>query len=351
MVWPIVAGGVAVVGGLIQLYNAERARGANAKTLKRIEEMINKIESPDFTPEMITPEDYEVVSTLAPQLAPYFEEAKPTIVQESADMLRGRQAQLEALDQLRTRATREMDPAMQARLTQAGMAGQREAQSRQESLLQDAQRRGQLGGGALFAAQLQAGESAMDRTAALAQDAAIEADKARLEAIMQGAQLGGNIYDQDRSTQRTNADIINSYNQRMAAGMNQNLGQNTDRMNTAMEWNARNAQDVANRSVGARNQAQQQNVQNTMAGKKYNWDAEMSKLSQKTGVGYNQINMNTQNTADQNAAIQGIAGGIGATASAFDQAGQRQQDRESNERIAKMRYMSPSDETQSKYKR
>lgn len=348
MVWPIVAAGAAVVGGLIQLYNAEQARGASQRELQRIREMIEKIEAPNFTPDQITPEDYAIVSQMAPQLAPFFEEAKPTIVQETEDMFRGRQAQLAALDQLRTRAEREMDPAMQARLSQAASAGQREAQSRQESLLQDAQRRGQLGSGALFAAQLQAGESGMDRTAEMAQAAAIEADKARLQAIMQGAQLGGTIYSQGERTQGINADIINSYNQRMAQGLNTNAAQNVDRLNRAQEWNVQNAQDVANRSTAARNAAQEKNVSNKMEADLNNWRAQMDKVGRQTSVGQQQIAMNYQDAADRNVAIQGIAGGIGAGASSFEAGRQRELDRESNERIAGM---SPSEQNRSKYLR
>lgn len=256
MAWGMIA--IAAGTALAQYLNSERARELSREERARLEQLLNKIETPNFDLEQLEPEEYQMLETYTPEVAPYVAEEAPQLVQMSRDMQQGRGAQMDALSQLRQIAAQERDPAMMAALEEASRRAQTDAQSRQQSILQDAARRG-IGSGAMgaasIAAQLGGAASGMERSAQEGRLAAMEAYRNRLGALRDSANLGGDIYQQDFRTQSTNADIVNRFNQRLAQRQ-QDYGQyRAEQLNRAQLQNMQGRQRAADANVEARNRA------------------------------------------------------------------------------------------------
>jgi hypothetical protein len=275
-----IAAAGSVIGGLVQAYNAAKARDANKAELDKIEQKFNELVPPEYDmsitdpPEQITqrikspefananfdlksftPEDYKLVGKYAPEVAQLVKEAAPTLINKTGDMKTGRDAQLKALQRFSQIGAGEFDPEYQEAVTKSRLNAQAEAQSRQNSILQDFARRGQANSGLSLAAQIGGASNAMNTNAMQGLEAASQAYQNRLNALSQGAQLGSQISNEDRSLQAQNADIINAFNQRMAAGQNQYEQNRANMLNQAQLQNLQAAQGIANQNTEARNQA------------------------------------------------------------------------------------------------
>lgn len=277
------AAGAMAVGSLVQLYNAEKQRGAEKKRLNEIEALYNSIKPPDydlsimdppelhyqnltenpqfssaqaapkFNMEKLTPEQLKMVGKYIPEVAPYIAEQNPKVLEKSPDMMKARDAQMNALRRFQEIGSGGFDPEYAQKVQEASRRAQQEAQSRQESILQDFSRRGQGGSGLSLAAQLGGASQAMDRAAQSNMDAATQAYRNQLNALAQGAQLGSQINQEDTSFQNRNADIINAFNQRTAAGRQNYGNQRANSLNQANQYNLGVEQALANANVDARN--------------------------------------------------------------------------------------------------
>lgn len=276
--------GASLVSGLAQAYTSAKARDASQAELDAIKAKFDSIAPPEYNlkitdpPKLITqkiqapkygaelqqpnwnlaafkPEDMKLVGKYAPEAAQKITEANPTLITKSADMQTGRAAQLAALQRFKQIGEGGYDPEFQQAVQTARMGAQAEAQSRQNSILQDFARRGQSGSGLSLAAQLGGASQAMNTNAMQGMDAATQAYRNRLQALSQGAQLGGQISSEDQNLQANNANIINAFNQRMSANEQAYLNNRADLANQAQQYNLQNAQSLANQNVQARNQA------------------------------------------------------------------------------------------------
>ncbi len=328
-----VAIAVAVGTGIAQYMNSEQARKASAKERQKMSEALQKIQEPGFDFSNITPEEYKVIGKYVPQVAQYVAEANPTLIEKSGQMKEGQGAMLDALRQYKNIAQSNSDPAFQAQMDLAARKTQAEAQSRQESALLAAQRRGQGGSLASLGAQLQGGSAAMDRNAEMGKNAAIEAYRNKLDAMRQSAALGGQVYAQDEGYQRNNADIVNSYNARAATGRQNYLNNSADTLNSAQRVNLQAAQGAADSNVAARNSAALANRDRVNALRQQVYGNTMAKYGQQV----NNSNANVQgiNSAaqDRNQAMQSVAGIAGAYA-----------DRQNAKDVAKIKYGKDEDE-------
>jgi len=324
MVWPVVlAAGV----GIAQYMNSEQARSASTAERKKMQEALNKIQAPDFDFSNITPEEYKVIGKYVPQVAQYVAEANPTVVQQTGQMKEGQGAMLDALRRYRSIASSDSDPAFQAQLDLAARRSQAEAQSRQESTMLAAQRRGQGGSLATLGAQLQGGSAAMDRNAEMGKNAAIEAYRNKLDAMRQSANLGGQVYQQDLGYQRTNADIINSFNQRAATTRQNYMNNSANTLNDAQRINMQATQSAADANVSARNSANMSNRDRVNSLKQQVYGNQMAKYGQQVGNTNAARQDIYQNAQDRNNAMQSVANIGGAYA-----------DRESAKDIARIKY-------------
>jgi hypothetical protein len=365
-----VAGGAQVLSGIAQYYQSEKARKASSQRLKEIEDLFNSIKPPGYDvtplspPELITqmipqpafdmagitPDKYEVVGQYLPEVAQFVAERNPELARFSQEGRQGRDAQIQALNDIKMRTGQLSDAEAQDASMSAMRDAQIGAQSRSESILQDANRRGQLGSGTALAAQLQSSGDQMERGANLSSNAYLEALKNKLGALRDSGTQGRQLAQDDLGQQNSNAAIINSYNQRASRDMNAFNQNAAEVRNKGQIFNIGNAQDAANRNVIAANQAKysnqsrtdnilndaynrnfnERNFQNKTATDQYNLKAgeigrrnsitgqtyqdKMGNAAAKAGVGYTGIDMMNTFARDRNQAIQGLAKGVGDTA-------------------------------------
>lgn len=290
MVLPAIAAVAAIqaTGALVNAYNAEKARGADRQRLKEMRDLFAKIKPPDydvsidappeyhqqvlaqpkysdpqtapqFDTSKLTPEDLQSVGKYTPEIAPYIAEAAPELVRQSSEAMQGRSAQRKALEKYLLMGETG-DDAISAQ--ESFMARQRagaDTRSRQQALEQNFARRGQLGSGMQFAAQLQAGQAAGNQQALAQMQAASDAQRRRLEALARGADVGASIYSQEMDLASQNTDIINRFNQRMANSRQAYEMSRMGALNDAQRYNLGMQQDIANANVRQRNRAQEMN--------------------------------------------------------------------------------------------
>lgn len=355
MVAPLIIGaaimaGSALISGIQQWQNSQSAQKASKEEMQRINELYSRLTSPkfdesgtqipNFDETTLTPEDFKVVQKYMPQTAPYVAEAAPHLVQETQGMAAGREAQMGALQKFRDISNSSTDPQLNAQLAAAGRNSQIQAQSREQSLLQDAERRGQLGAGSVLGAQLSSSANSMNQGAIQSQNAAADAYKNRLEALRQSATLGGDIRNQDTDLGARNAGIINSFNQRTAANAQNYQNQAANTMNEGQRFNIGQAQDVANKNVSQGNEAAIANRQRQDALAKYRYDALVGQkqtannLAQskfdnqyritagQAGQGNANIGFYQQNARDNNARTQGLGDAAGKIGMYYGSQGQ-----------------------------
>jgi len=353
-----IAVGTSVASGIMQWYQSEQARGATNARLRDIERMFNalvppqfdvavwdspelaaKIPEPAFNWENITPEQYQQVQQFNPQLAEFVAQKAPDLPQMTAAAKEGRGAQLSALQRYRDIAAGETDPELAQLLAQSSQRAQRDAQSRNASILQDAARRGQGGSNATLAAQLQGGSDAFQLQSQQSMAAAAEAYRNRLRALDQSSDLGGQIRSSEMGEQARNADIINQFNSSDAMRRQNWANQNAQMRNEATQGNIATAQRLSDANVANRNTANVDNRAryNALQAKQYDYraaerqgaiDREKTKNQIKqqqfgnamqiaqgrSGIAQTGIDYLRQDARDRNQAVQGVADGIGSAA-------------------------------------
>lgn len=353
---------VAAAGALAQLYQSEKARKASAERLAEIKAafdalvppkynltpmdppkfITSKVKEPDIDYSKMTPEQFKLVGKYSPQLAPHIAEKNPKLVEDTAASREGRDAQLSALRKLRQVASSDQDPELQQQLDEASKRAQVDAQSRQQSVLQDAARRGSMDSGTALAASLQGGSDAMERSAMESSNAAVAAYKNRLSALRDSASLGGQVRGDEMEMESRNANIINDFNTRTSARRQAWEDQRVAMLNDAEIRNLDSEQRVSNANVDQNNrfafgerdrhdrlmqdryarQVDERGFQNEMIGRTADWKKgerdrgddladrmykyDFDKLAATTGVAYAQDNRAMQGAQDRNAAIQGL---------------------------------------------
>lgn len=350
-----VAVGAQAVSGIMQYYQAEKARGANAKRLREIEAMFAKIVPPEMDisiyddprvaesiPEplldfsAITPKEFKSVGQFVPEVASYVAETNPQLVEATAAATKGRQTQLEALSKYREIASQGgMDPILASKLAVASDKARSDAASSQQSILQDAQRRGMMGSGLQMQSQMNRTAEDMRRQAVESQMAAAEAYRNQMDAMARGAALGGDIRGSEMSEQGRNADIINAFNERTSRRYQDYLQARSDAVNRANLRNLESQQELANRNVtqgnkAARynrnmaNQGATQQWQNKRASRQdlldldrakkadiqQNWQNKMTHAGAMKGISQDWQNHNYQTAQDRNQATRGIADAV-----------------------------------------
>ena len=358
MVLPAVIGvavGAQVVSGLMQYYQSEKAAGANAKRLKEIEALFNKIVPPELDISIfddprvaedipapmldmsaITPKDFASVGQYVPEVATYVAEANPKLVEATAAATKGREAQMGALSRYRDIASRGgMDALLAEKLAIASDKARGDAASAQQNILQDAQRRGMLGSGLMAQSQMGQTADAMRRQAIESQMAAAEAYRNQMMALDKSASLGGDVRASEMSEQARNADIINAFNQRTSKRYQDYLQYRSDIANRANLRNLENQQDIANMNTRQaneydrynremRNRLMQQNFQNKRTAREdvlaieqakqdmiqRNYQNKMGHASAKKGIAQDWMNYNTQRAQDTNQAIRGVGDAV-----------------------------------------
>jgi len=302
---------IAAAAAIASWLSSEQGRKASAAERAKMQTMLNNIKDPNFDTKDIDFPTFQVLQRYVPQVSDYVQEVDPSFVELSAQAQEGRGAQQEALRRLMEAGSAEGDIRSNIAVNQANREAAISNQGMQGQILEGMRRRGTGGSGLELAAQLQAQQSAGDRGAVNAQNAASEGYKNRLNALMQSGELGGRLKNEELSQAEKNANIINSFNQRNAANRNDYNRYSDDASNTAQRFNIGEGQRVYEKNLGGRYDAAKYNqaAQNQTAQQVF--QNQMSKITgQQAQSAMNQQGI-SQNTQDRQNQIQG-AGNMGS---------------------------------------
>jgi hypothetical protein len=243
-----VAGGV--IGGLAGLFS-----GGDDTSAADRQAAIDAIKSVGEVPNLSDPialQHYVDAGVLSPTLVQRLNlnaDKATTLTENPAD--RNNQAMtLAALQQMSQNG---MSAADMAQFNQMRNQVGADTQAKTAQLLQQAQMRGQLGGGDTLAAQLSANQNGATNEASQANQQAIAAAQARAQALNSFGSLSGQVRSQDYNTQQFNTqnDILRQQflDQNATARQNANVGAT----NNANLYNTQRSQSVSDANTAAGN--------------------------------------------------------------------------------------------------
>lgn len=237
----------ATTEGLAREYTA-----ASEEAAKLLEALANGL-----SPSQITPEQYSILQQYHPEIAQYVAEQAPQLMDNGGV---GRDLMMEQAQNARSmysegdtpaaRAARELQM-MDSSALQQQLLSQLQAQASQEGRgspqtdLMLAMGVGKQGQDALYKQQLQS---------------QAQGDNNRLQALQMMGSAGANIQSNDQNAQRSNVDIMNNYNQRLAKTKWDYNQYKADEQNKGNMYNIGQAQGAADKNVMARNNAQISNA-------------------------------------------------------------------------------------------
>lgn len=303
--------GTAVAGAAGQWLSSEEGRKADKKERQRIAALIDKVKSPQFDGSTLTPEDFKLVGTYIPEVAPYVAEANPTVIKADSEGSRaGRAAQMAALERFKQLGQSGDDTQSRLLRAQALRDAQVQNQGQQSAIQQNFAQRGLGGSGLELVSSLLAQQGANRSAAESSERAAMEAYNRKLDALRTGAQLGGDIRGQDIALESKNADIINDYNRRFADARNSYNRYASDTRNEGQRLNLGAAQDLANRNTAQSNEflTRNQDNYNNIQGKTY--DAALGKIALQTGQYDRNSAAIRQGVQDRNSLIGGLQNSV-----------------------------------------
>lgn len=301
-----------VIGGLLGQNQASKDRAAANEARALALAQYAGITVPEAEKMMLNLQQYQSQGELDPRLEQSINLGPSAMEQVTTDP-RLRQAQMLALEQYTQMGQGQMNAADQAAFELARQSAAGEQQARQSAILQEMQQRGQAGSGAELLAKLTANQSGaqMLQNAQLEQAKAMQ--QARMQALAQQAQLGGQVRQQEFGEQSDIAqakDLIAKTN----AANSQSVGaRNIAAQNQAMAANLQNRQNIAAMNTELLNKQQIQNKQLPQQ----TFQNQMALAAGKAGQ-YGQQAQAAQNQAGQTAGMWSTIGqGLGTALGSF----------------------------------
>jgi hypothetical protein len=293
------------VSAYMQWKNSNDALKASQQEREAMQDLMNKIQDPNFDERTIAPEQIQVLQKYLPETVPYIAEVAPTMVKAaSPGAMQGRQAQLDSLQYMQKMMQQGYDPQTAVEMARAQRAGAAESASARATAQAEAARRG-FGGGPSFY-QAGADQAGMDRMAMAQQAALADAAQRRMAAAGQASNLGGTIRGEDVSLEQANVNAINAFNQRQAAAQRDWQQQQANTRNQAQQFNIGEAQRVQEKNIqnayDAARAGQQQ--YNTLAQQRY--ANAMGKVTGQMPMAQWAGQQATEQAAQQNKAIQSM---------------------------------------------
>ncbi len=310
----------AVVGGVLNYNEAQKAAGARGDDLERIRNIVNAIKNPEFDVRYLAPEDYQLAAKYSPALAEYIAQKAPQLVTaQSEGAVQGRAAEMDALSKFRNLSQTGEDVQSQILRENALNAAARRNAAEQGALRSRFQQQGRGGSAMDYVSSLMAQQGGAQQANQSAQQAAMDAYNTRLQAARDSANLGGNIRQADVSLETQNANAINKYNADMANSYQDFLNSRADTMNKANLFNIGEAQKISNANVAQKNVARQgyQDTRNRQAQDQFG--NALKKVGLQTGSLEADIANTNQNYEGTTKGISGIFGGLSKAGGAYAQ--------------------------------
>lgn len=330
MVWALaIPAAIAIGTAAAQWLNSRNGQKASAAERQRIQELYDRVQDPNFDMSEITPDDYQVVGTYLPQAAEFVDEARPDLIDQTADMQTGRAAEKEALERMLMQSRDGTDPLTEIARAKASRAASADASSARATLDQGMARRGIAPGSMMgYAAALQGGQDAAMRSALAGEQAVASAAGRRDDSLRSAADLGGRIRSADEELEARNASIINGFNQRLASRRQDYLNNRANTYNEGQKYNLGVRQDVSNKNVTNANNfrvAERDRRDKIAQGQ---FDNAMGRADGQAGLARDRISAIGQNVAQGNQSMQSL-GDIGMkTYSKYSDDSARDEDRE-----------------------
>jgi len=242
-----------IAGGLI---GQDKASGdfqnSNEAAHKAMQQLIGTGMPPDLARQVIL-QQYKSAGKLNPELEQALS-LGPSEVAGIKEDPKLREAQMQALQQMQQAG--HTGQTAQDQLNNLKMQNQVNAdnRSRQASILQNAQARGQGGAGATLAAQLQSAQGNANLASEQGLQLAAQANNARMNALAQSAGLGGQMRGQDFNVNQAKASAADQFQRFNIQNQQAVANQNVQAKNQAQAGNLSNDQNISNMNVGQNNQ-------------------------------------------------------------------------------------------------
>lgn len=253
----IMIGGSLLAGGIGGLQEASAADRAALLQDKAVQEWL-RVNVPDIAGQQLSLEEFIQTGRLTPELEQAAKLAETEFAKVQADP-KLKEARLRALSSLEEQGFGGEQVQDEAAREQAIIDSGAANRGRQEAILGDMERRGQLGSGLELAARQDAAQAEGDRLASQAMDLESQRRLRGLEAISQAGDLAGDIQSDDwkmASDVAKAKDAINLFNTQNAQSV---AGRNVDRNNDASRYNLDLQQGIADKNVASRNYQQEKN--------------------------------------------------------------------------------------------
>lgn len=297
------AGIGSLIGGIVGAHNSSGDyQNANEAAQKAAQQLISTGMPPDMAKQIVL-QQYKSAGQLTPQLEQAINLGPSAVANIQTDP-NSRNAQMSALQQYQQAG--QTGQTAQDQLNNLKMQDQinSDAQSRNASIIQGAQQRGEAGSGASLAAQLANAQSASNNESQQGLQLAANANQARMSALGQAASLGGQINSQDFNQANTKANAADQFQRFNVQNQQAVANQNTTAQNQAQAANLANSQQIANANTNQTNTEAQRESQAQMT----NWQAQNQRNSI-INQGYNQSAGNYNSQGD---AVSKQAAGMGA---------------------------------------
>lgn len=257
---PLAIAAVTALAGAYAAYKKGEISKEDYENRKRIaEEIQGKLKAPPGTAVEFTPEEYAYAQQYVPQIAQHIQEKQPQIVTESGSQFEKRM-QRDALAKYSNLANTGQDNVADAQREEALFEADSRDKSRRAMILRDMANRGLSGSGMDLLGQQQSSQDAAVGARQASLDAVKQAEVRRLAALGSQANLAGQVRGQNTQVEQTNAQIMNSFNQRLANSKNLYNQQVANTNNDAQRFNIGNKQQVDMANTGLRNQANMNNI-------------------------------------------------------------------------------------------
>lgn len=251
-------GGIgASIGGIIGGYvGADAASGDKAKAQGYAEQAMNQLISlgmpPDLSKEIIY-QKFQEAGILTPEMEQAIEIAHSKVAGMQEDPT-GRNAQLEALGQLKDLSHAGLGAQDRADLSRVRNSVQRDLEAKRQQILQNQQARGMGGSGSELITQLQAAQGDANMASQQGMDIAGQAQQRALQALGQYGAMGSQVRGQDYTASMNKAqaeDELNRFNVQNQIARQQ---RNVANQNLASAQNLKNKQSLMNANVNQGNQ-------------------------------------------------------------------------------------------------
>ena len=242
--------GSAIWGAITGAKKNAEASKASQNEIDELKTIAQRVETPDFDINSLTPAQMDLVFSYNPEAIPFIQEVAPQLVEESGVAKGFLESQMGALNRFETLAETGED----AGLIAAREGAEREAmqtlsraQAERDAV---AQRRGiGLGSGASLALQQADVANTAERQQMMNEGAAADAALRRFQATQAGGALAGQLYGQEMNRVASNADITNAFNARMAERKQAVETQNTQARNQASLLTEQEKQRIADQNA------------------------------------------------------------------------------------------------------